>query len=154
MELPPGEVFPVAPLQRLARWGLAVALLLVGLAVGVVALYGPAVFYDDDRVRITVTGLMLGALAVFAFVSARAGLWMRRSDAHLDERDQVILGAASSGQSGAMLVTLAVWIIALIEHYRVAGSVPLVFLYLIFWSTLMASLLAWLAGVVLGYRRS
>lgn len=124
------------------------------MAAGIVATYGPHVFWNDDRVRLTVTGLLLAALGVFAFVSARAGLWIAKDDGHLDERDRAILAGASAGQAGAILVTLAVWAIALTETYHSAGSIPVVFLYLIFWSCLTMSFLAWFGGIVIGYRRS
>lgn len=53
-----------------------------------------------------------------------------------------------------MIVTLAAWTIALTETYRSTQLIPSVFLYLIFWSLLMVSVLGSLAGVVMGYRRS
>ena len=151
---PPGEKFPRTELQRLAGWSLLAASAFAAMAAAVVVTYGPQVFYENDRVRLTVTGLILCALAVFAFVNARAGLWMKKDDGHLDERDRAILAGASSGQAAAMLVTLAAWGVALTETYHAAGHVPMVFLFLIFWSCLLMSLLAWLGGVVIGYRRS
>ncbi len=154
LALEPGESLPRTPLQRLATGGLLVASAFAVAAAGVVVRFGPERFWDDDTVRLTTTGLALGALAVLALVSFRAWSWIHRDDGHVDERDRTILGSASMGQSGAMLVTLACWMIGLTETYRASGAVPVVFLYLIFWSLVMVSLLAWLAGIVLGYRRA
>lgn len=52
-----------------------------------------------------------------------------------------------------MLVTLAVWLIGLQESYRAEGAVPVFYLYLMFWSVLVVSLLAFPLGILLGYRR-
>ena len=50
-----------------------------------------------------------------------------------------------------MIVTLAAWSIALVETSQPTHMIPSVFLYLIFWSCIMVSVLALLSGVVLGY---
>ena len=152
--LPPGESLPSTPLQRLARLGFALTLACFAVAVGIVVVRGPQEYWDNDRVRLTAMGCVLAGLAVFAVVGARAGLLAKNDDGQLDERDRMILYGASSGQAGAMLVTLAVWGVALAETYHAAGAVPVVFLYLIFWSCLMMSVLAWFGGIVIGYRRS
>jgi len=154
IELAPGERLPTTPLQRLARWCLLLTLLPTLAAAAVVAYHGPRVWWDSDPVRLTATGLLLVALGVFAFYGVRIGIWTARDDGTLDERDRAILASAPAGQAPAMIVTLAAWMIGLIGAYPGAGAVPKVFLYLIFWSCLMMSVLALLAGVVIGYRRS
>lgn len=152
--LPPGEGLPATPLQRLARLGFALTLVCFAVAAGIVMVLGPQEFWDNDRVRLTATGCVLAGLAVFGVVNARAGLWAKSDDGQLDERDRVILSGASTGQAGAMLVTVAAWNIKLAETYHAGGAVPVVFIYLIFWSCMMMSILAWFGGIVIGYRRS
>jgi hypothetical protein len=78
----------------------------------------------------------------------------QRDDGTLDERDRTILASAPAGQAPAMMVTMAAWMIFLIETFHASHFIPSVFLYLIFWSLLMVSILALLAGVVISYRRS
>lgn len=104
--------------------------------------------------RLSATGLLLAALAVFTYYIGRVRMWIIRDDGTLDERDRAILSSAPVGQAPAMMVTLAAWMIGLSERYHVSHLVPSAFLYLIFWSLLMVSILATLAGVVIGYRRS
>ena len=58
----------------------------------------------------------------------------------------LLLAAAPAGQAPAMIVTLAAWMIALTEAYRSTHLIPSVFLYLIFWSLMMVSVLGLLAG--------
>lgn len=153
IELPAGERMPVTALQRLAGMTLLWSLLLTLAAAAVVVYFGPRA-WDSDSVRLTATGLLLAALAVFTVYLARIRMWTLRDDGTLDERDRAILATAPVGQAPAMLVTLAAWLIGLIETYHGGQMVPAVFLYLIFWSCLMVSVLALLTGVMLGYRRS
>jgi hypothetical protein len=53
-----------------------------------------------------------------------------------------------------MMVAFAVWMIALAERFHATHLVPSAYLYAIFWSLLLVSVLASLAGVLIGYRRS
>jgi hypothetical protein len=152
--LAPGESMPTTPLQRLAQRALAACLLLAILGAAIVVHYGPQVYWDSDQVRLTVMGVLMAMLAVFSFVGVRTAYWLRQGDAVIDERDRAVLAGASAGQSGAILVTLAVWQIGLAETFHSTHLVPMVHLYLVFWSCVVMTLLAWLAGIVLGYRRS
>ena len=151
--LAPGESIPTTPLQRLGQRALGVSLVLALVAVAIVVYYGPQVYWDNDQVRLTVMGVLLAMLGVFAFVGVRTGFWLKQGDAVIDERDRTILAGASAGQSGAILVTLAAWQIGLGQAFHSTHQVPMVFLYLMFWSCVVMTLLAWLAGIVLGYRR-
>ncbi|MBL0170300.1 MAG: hypothetical protein IPP90_06130 [Gemmatimonadaceae bacterium] len=153
LQLAPGESMPTTALQRSARNTLLLASLITVVAAGVVATHGAQVFWDNDSVRLTVTGLLIAALAVFTVYMGRVSMWMTRDDGTLDERDRAILATAPAGTGPAMLVTLAVWMIGLTEAYQSTHLVPSVYLYLIFWSCLMVNVLAQLAGVMLGYRR-
>jgi len=151
--LEPGTELPATPLQRLARWGLVLGLL-PGIAIGVMLLrYGAQAIYDDDRLRSVFTALLLLIAAVFLIVVTRLKIWVSRVDGTLDERDRSILAAAPRLQSAGMLVTLAGWMVWLIERFHGAGAVPLVYLYLLFWSCWVVSLLMFPLGILLGYRR-
>lgn len=151
--LPPGESLPATPLERLAQRTLAVCVLLALAGIALVAHYGPQVYWDDDRVRLSVMGLILAMLAAFAFLGMRTAAWAVKGEDALDERDRAILAGATAGQAGAMLVTLAAWQIGLAETFHAAGQVPMVYLYLMFWSCLVMSQLSWVAGIVVGYRQ-
>ena len=151
--LPPGETMPTTAMQRLAWQTLVPILLLTLAAAAVVVHHGADVAWANDRVRLTATGLLLAGLAVFTYYITRVRIWIIRDDGTLDERDRAILASAPAGQAAAMMVTLAVWMIGLTETFRATHLVPSAYLYLIFWSLLMVSILAMLAGVVIGYRR-
>lgn len=154
--LPPldaGTDLPATPLQHLARWGLLLGIL-PGIAAAVMVFhYGPQRVYDDDALRTVFTLFLLAMIVIFLVVTVRLTSWVRRARGALDERDRAILGRAPAFQSAAMLVTLAAWMIGLVERFHAAGAVPLFYLYLIFWSCWAASLLALPVGILVGYRR-
>jgi len=153
-ELPPGETMGSTPLQRKARWAIALGAVISAAAAGVVAYYGPIPAFESDTVRIVVTLLLLAALGVLAGFGMQMQRLAKRDDATIDERDRAILSRAPAAQGAAILVTLAVWIVALQQTYWSVHQVPMDFLYMIFWSCVIVSQLALPIGVLLGYRRS
>jgi len=145
---------PTTPLERWATWSLVAATLLAATAGGIITYFGPEIWYANDEVRLTATAFILATVAVFALTSVRVAVWTQRDRSQFDERDRAILVAAPAGQAAAMLVVLAAWTILLTEHFRSAGGqVPTFYLYLVFWSVLLVSMLTWLAGIVVGYRQ-
>jgi len=153
LDLPPGESLPTTRMQRLAFRALCLGAPLIAAAGGIVAWFGPTVYYDDDSVRLPVTFLLIAGMMVLAAPTLLAGAWVGR-DGVLDERDRAILSRAPAGQAAAILIVLAVWIIGLQESYRGQPGIPRVFLYLIFWSCVEVSLLASNIGILIGYRRA
>jgi hypothetical protein len=153
LALPPGESLPSTPLQRLARWCIGGGLLFSATAAALVVFFGPQAYSDNDGTRLTITAFLLATIAVLALFSMRVRRWASRGDARLDERDRAIFERAPSAQSAAMLVTLAVWIVGLQETFLSTRLVPMVYLYLVFWSCTIVHLLALPVGVLLGYRR-
>ena len=154
LPLPPGELLPPAPVQRLAKGALWVIAALVAAAVAVIVVYGPQAWRDSDPVRWTVTGLMLAALLVLLWFNLRVKALRERDDGSFDERDDIILARACGGVGGAMMGVTAVWMIALIESHRATGLVPSYWLHLLFWSLVMTNVLASMGGIVLSYRRA
>ena len=147
------EAMPGVPVQRLANLALgAVAVLVAGAAL-LVAWYGPETWWNEDAVRLAVTGLLLAGLVVLLVFNLRVRSLEARDDGSFDERDALILGRSCAGVGGAMMVVTAAWMIALIEGFQPTGLVPSYYLYLLFWSLVMTNVLASLAGIVLAYRR-
>jgi hypothetical protein len=52
-----------------------------------------------------------------------------------------------------MILTLAVWMICLSLGYHDTGAIPMIFIYLIFFSALLANGLGLSLGIILGYRK-
>jgi len=150
---PLDEALPATQLQTIARRGLLIGGILAAGMVALVMYYGPDRWYDDDPIRITFTLLLVGILVVFGFLTMRVGGWVRRDDGTLDERDREILNGSQGLRSVAILTTLVIWLIGLQETFRAEGAVPIAYLYLVFWSCLVVSLLAFPLGILVGYRR-
>ncbi len=68
-----------------------------------------------------------------------------------DERDTVIRRKAMVVQWWAVFVTTLVWANALTKMYYEECAVPVKYLWFIFWSTVLISLIAQSAGIIIGY---
>ena len=153
IELPDGERLPRTAMQKLAAGILIGVGAVTAGAAAMVAYYGPQVWWDSDPVRLTVTFLLIAGLVIYLAFTITIRKWEKRDDGTLDERDLAILGRASAGVGGAMMVVMAVWMVALVEAYNDTHLVPSYYLYLIFWSVVMTNVLASLAGILVSYRR-
>ena len=71
--------------------------------------------------------------------------------ARFDERDRQVLAQAGTYQIGFVLVSLAIWLVALGQHFHAESAVPMVYLYLMFGSIVMISFIGQAAGILLGY---
>jgi hypothetical protein len=149
-----GEKLPRTPLQKHASWALAVVSLLTVAAAGLVAYHGPEVWWDSDRVRLTVTGILIAALVAYLVFTLVIRALENRDDGAFDERDAAILSRSHAGVGGAMMVVVAAWMIALTEAYRETHLVPSYYLYLMFWSCVMTNVIASIAGILLAYRKA
>jgi len=152
--LPDGETLPSTPVQRLAGRALIGVTIFAVAAAAVVTHHGLEATWDHDITRWSVTGLLMAALAIFTAYMTQVARWLAAENGPCDERDRAIIATAGGGQAPAIIVTLAAWMIALTERYRDTHLIPSAALYAIFWSCIMVSLMALLAGVVIGYRRS
>jgi hypothetical protein len=141
---------PPTPLQRRARWVLALGLVWSAALGWIVVRNGPATMTQDRGERLLFTAVLLvGALGYLALMFLmRRG---RAGEVAIDERDQQILARASEVRGALTLITVAVWAIVLTEAYWEAGAVPVAFLNLIFWSTFVVYLVAHAGGILLGY---
>lgn len=77
----------------------------------------------------------------------------KKSEVVLDERDISILIKTPIIQLWAVIISLLVWVIILPEIYRNTGQVPIIYLYIIFFSTMIISSISYAAGILIGYWR-
>jgi len=140
----------MAPLQKRALYGLifgivwAVAIIVVFIMRG-----GVNAFNVDVGFRLIVYGLWIGGLVVYLILFR---MIMRKSG-QFDERDKLIMDRAPRVQWWAVIIALVVWMITLSEVYHDVGQIPVVFLFLIFMSSLIVSMIAQSVGILVGYRR-
>lgn len=153
LEMPAGESLPKTPLQHRAALALLVITGLTSIAAAIVAYVGPAAWWHDDGIRLTVTAILVASLAGYLVFMLGVRALEARKDGSLDERDQLILGSANNGVGGAMLAVLAVWMIGLTETFIETRQMPTYFLYLVFWSCVMTNVISSILGILLAYRK-
>ena len=110
---------------------------------------GVNAFNEDLGFRLIVDGLWIGGLVVYLILFRT----IIGKPGKFDERDKLIMDRAPKVQWMAVIITLVVWVIALSEAYHDVGQVPVVFLFLIFMSSLIVSMIAQSIGILVGYRR-
>ena len=141
----------MAPLQKRAWWGLGTGLVFAAAFILVFILKGGIETFDEDQgFRIIINVLWVGGLVANLVIVTLA----LRKHGMVDERDLRIVERAPRVQWPAVVLTLAVWMIALTEVYSDTGQIPSVFMYVIFMSVLIVSTLAQSLGILIGYWKS
>ena len=138
----------MAPLQKRAWFSLAIG---VVFAVAFIAVFiikgGISTFTEDQGFRIIIDILWIGGL-IANLVIVNLAL---RKPGLVDERDRLIMDRAPRVQWLAVVFSLVAWTIVLTEIYWEQGQIPVIFLYLIFMSVLIISMLAQSLGILIGY---
>jgi len=138
----------MAPLQKRALYSFIIGLVLTMALIAVFVAQGDITAFErDQNLRLITYAVLIGVPLIYLIL---VNLTLRKST-QLDERDRLIIEKSSRAQWLAVIFTLVVWTIALTEVYRDQGQVPIVFLKLIFTSTLIISALAQSLGVLVGY---
>ena len=143
---------PMTRLQNCAWWSLAIGLVLTTAIVALFAERGFEAYDHDPFMQRLVLGLFIGAVSAVLLIDP-FGLPKRDGSDASDERDVQVLDRAPRVQSVAMILTLGAWLAFLTVRYHGAGAVPMVFIYLIFFSALIAYSLGLSFGILLGYRK-
>lgn len=141
---------PLTLLQRNAWLGVAVGVAALGTIVVLINIYGVAEYWNNDSFRLVIVGLFIAALFVSALLLL-ASTTARKDSRRFDERDRQVLAQAGTYQIGFVLVSLAIWLVALGQLFHAEGAVPMVYLYLMFGSIVMISFIGQAAGILLGY---
>jgi len=138
----------MAPLQKRALYSFIIGLVLTIALVAVLVARGSVTALESDlNLRLILYAVLIGVPLVYLVL---VYLTLRKPT-QLDERDRLIIERSSRAQWLAVIFTLVVWTIALTEIYRDQGHVPIVFLNLIFMSTLIIGTLAQSLGILVGY---
>jgi L-asparagine transporter-like permease len=147
----------MAPLQKRAWVGLLLGIIWAIVTV-IVFITGGGVdaFTEEYSFRLIMDALFVGWLIIYVILMASL-LSLRRSTkgkVNVDERDKAILDRAPIVQLWAVLISLVAWVIGLTEGYWNRGAVPIMYLYIIFFSSLVVSTIAQSLGILIGYRRT
>ena len=140
----------MAPLQKRSLFALLLETLWALAIILVFISQGGATKYDTNAsFRLIMDGMWLGGLILYWWLFSSLD---HRPD-QFDERDKTVIDRASKVQWWAVILSLVAWVIGLSEHYHEQGQIPVIFLSLIFFSTLIASTLAQSVGILFGYWR-
>jgi hypothetical protein len=140
----------MAPLQKRALYGLVFGILwAIAIVVVFIVKGGVSTFDEDTQFRAIMDGLWIGGLVaylvLFETILHKPGM--------IDERDKSIITWSTRVQWLAVIFTMVVWVIALSEVYHEEGQIPVIFLFLIFASILIVSMIAQCLGILIGYWR-
>ena len=149
--LEPIEGLPMTPLQKKAWWSLGIGLALTVVIIFLLVSRGVPAYDGDPSLRLIVLGLFIGTLLASLLIDP-FGL-PGRSGSEADERDARVIERAPRVQTVAMMLTLAVWVTLLSVRFHETGLIPLIFVHLLFLSTMTANGLGLSVGILLGYRR-
>ena len=144
----------MAPLQKRAWYALALGITFAGAIAAVfIAMGGVSAYTEDTAMRLAVSGLFVGFLALYGIVLFATRPGRGRVNALMDERDKAVVRRALYVQLWAVIVSLVVWAIALTETYSDQGHIPVIFPTLIFGCALFVNALAQAVGILIGYWR-
>jgi len=140
----------MAPLQKRALYSLVIGVVLTIALVAVLVAQGDVTAIDrDQNLRLILYAAVIGVPLVYLIL---VNITLRKPT-QVDERDRLIIERSSRAQWLAVIFSLVAWTITLTEIYQDQGQVPIVFLNLIFFSTLIISALAQSLGILIGYWR-
>ena len=138
----------MAPLQKRALYSFVIGLVLTIALIAVLVARGDITAFDTDLdLRLIMYAVVIGVPLVYLIL---VNITLRKPT-QVDERDRLIIERSGRVQWMAVIFSLVAWTIALTEIYQDQGQIPIVFLNLIFFSTLIISALAQSFGILLGY---
>jgi len=140
----------MAPLQKRALISLLIGLALAIALVVVFVSRDINAYATDLGFRLIVYALWIGVPVVYLLLINLTRLSKLKQ---VDERDKLIKDRAPKIQWLSVIFTLVVWYIILNDLYWDQGQLPVVYLTLIFISTLVISTLAESLGILIGYWR-
>ncbi len=140
----------MAPLQKRALYSFIIGLILTLAVTVFLVSQGDITAFDTNlNLRLALYAAVIGVPLVYLILISIT----LRKPAQVDERDRLIIERSSRFQWLAIVFSLVAWTITLTEIYRDSGQIPVIFLNLIFFSTLIISSLSQSLGIMLGYWR-
>jgi hypothetical protein len=144
----------MTPQQKRAWYGLAIGIVWALALVAVFVIKGATTFDEDAGMRVMVYALFIAGVVAYVAMLYITGWRMRKEGVIMDERDRLILRKVPVYQMFAVLFTLAGWAVALNEAYRDEGQVPVVFVWIMFYSAIIVNIVFASAGTLIAYWRA
>lgn len=142
---------PMTALETLGWVGVSVC---GGLGAGLgvlIAVVGVDGFHEESAARFAFWLMLMAGIGVLTF--AWWTMKRRQGAVVADERDRAILARSFSVESMIVLLSLVAWTVGLTEVFWDEGAVPIAYIQLLFWTTLIGGALGRSVGIILGYRR-
>jgi len=133
----------MTPQQKRAWYGLVIGIIWALSMVAVFVIKGVTAFEEEPVTRAIVYALFAAGILAYVAMMYVTGWRMRREGVIQDERDRLILRRVPVYQMFAVLITLAVWMVALTETYWEEGH-----------SAIVVNIVFASAGVLIAYWRA
>jgi hypothetical protein len=143
----------MAPQLKRAWASLIIGLIFFAIVIVVVISYDPIRFLENESVKKIVYGIIILGVAIYGGVVLYFRSKEQGISVIIDERDRVIGNRAMKSQLWARSLVLLIWMIGLIETYDKQQSIPLVYPFFIFITTIISGALAQSVGIIVGYTR-
>jgi hypothetical protein len=143
----------MAPQLKRAWASLIIGISFSAIVIGVVISYDPIRFLEDESLKKLVYGIIILGVALYGIVVLLFRTREKGMSVMIDERDHTIGTMAMKYQLWVRSAVLLFWMIALIETYEYQRSIPLVYPFFIFITTIISGALAQSLGIIIGYAR-
>ena len=141
---------PMSPSQKGAWCGLLIGVATLGAITAILAGKGAAAYWENDDLRLLVVAIFVAGIIAHPLLSNLFRIKAELSGT-TDEREGAIESRAPVMQPPAVLLTLAAWNLMLIRRYHDEGTIPMVYLYLIFGSVILVMMITQSLGILLGH---
>jgi len=143
----------MAPQLKRAWASLIIGMIFFAIIIGIIITNEPLTFIENQSIKELVYGIMILGLLIYGVVVLFFRSHEQKSSVLKDERDHIIGMKAMKYQLWIRSLVLLIWMIALIETYDSQQSIPLVYPYFIFITTIISGALAQSFGIIVGYAR-
>ena len=141
----------MAPQLKRAWASLIIGLSFIVIIVGIVISNNPISYLENESIKLRVYGVLILGFALYSLVVLYFRSKERRVSVTIDERDRAINHNAMKYQLWVRSVILLIWMVGLIETYDDQQSIPLVYPFFIFITTIISGALAQSVGIIVGY---
>jgi hypothetical protein len=141
----------MAPQLKRAWASLIIGILFFAIIIAIIINNEPLTFIENKSIKGLVYGIMVLGLILYGLVVLYFRSHEQKNLVKIDERDNIIGMRAMKYQLWIRSLVLFIWMIALIETYEFPKSIPLVFPYFIFFTTIISGALAQSLGIIIGY---
>ena len=143
----------MAPQLKRAWASLIIGLSFIVIIVGIVISNNPISYLENESVKLLVYGVLILGFSLYGLVVLYFRSKERGVSVTIDERDRAINHSAMKYQLWVRSVILLIWMVGLIETYDGQQSIPLVYPFFIFISTIISGALVQSVGIIVGYVR-